>query len=264
MTLRFGDQSLTFNTDSNTKFTGITGLSQLTTGQLGVVDGSLQSNGSFLAGNVKASSLPQFAFHTQGLLTARIPAAPGDVTNFQMAARELTGGGLQSNFLGNGLNIAVTNTGNTPTVYVINQAGVDLTNLPFTATFDATTVVPGQAVEASSTGQLLPASTTFSGVGAFPSQLVFGEVSTLEVDLQQQSLSGTGSNLTGNTFTLTLTSDSVFATLTGATTAVVYIQPDTQSIGITVADGASVTVHGLLFKDSSTYRLVAARILPKV
>ncbi|HMK31644.1 MAG TPA: DUF4382 domain-containing protein [Terriglobales bacterium] len=259
ISLRFGDQSLAFNVDSNTKFTGIGGLSQLSAGQLAVVDGSLQSNGSFLAGSVKASAVPLFGFHTQGLLTARIPAPAAAATSFQMAARELTGGSVQGNFLGNGLNVDVLNS-----AYAVNQVGIDLTGLPFTPTFDATTIVPGQAVEATSTGQLLPATTTFTGVGAFPPALVFGEVSTPEVDLQQQPLSGTVSNLTATNFTLTVAGDSVFSTLTGATSVVVYVQPSTQVLGITLSNGASVTVRGLLFKDSSTYRLVAARVVPKV
>ena len=55
------------------------------------------------------------------------------------------------------------------------------------------------------------------------------------------------------TFTLTLPTDSAFATLTGATTVQVYQQAGTQLHGIlTVANGSDVQARGFLFNDACT------------
>ena len=88
-----------------------------------------------------------------------------------------------------------------------------------------------------------------------------GTLTASQVRLEPQALHGTvsaytvGGSLT--TFTLTLPSDSAFATLTGATTVQVYQQAGTQVMGTTpVANGADVQARGLLFYDAGTYKLV--------
>jgi hypothetical protein len=70
------------------------------------------------------------------------------------------------------------------------------------------------------------------------------------------------SNASQATFTLTVASDSVFATLTGSTTLMAFQQPGTELLGLTaVGNGGAVRVRGLIFLCAGTYKLVASRIM---
>ena len=92
-----------------------------------------------------------------------------------------------------------------------------------------------------------------------------GTVSASEIDLEEQGLNGTVSGYSGSaptTFTLTLPSDSAFATLTGSTTVTVFQQLGTELWGMTtITNGNTVHVRGLLFFDGGAYKLVASRII---
>ena len=93
-----------------------------------------------------------------------------------------------------------------------------------------------------------------------------GTVNASTINLEQQGLRGTVSAYSASgsqaTFTLTVASDSVFATLTGSTTLMAFQQPGTELLGLTaVGNGGAVRVRGLIFLDAGTYKLVASRIM---
>jgi hypothetical protein len=143
------------------------------------------------------------------------------------------------------------------TVFRVDNDGVDVSNLAFATTFNATTIAPGQFVEvdtATSPMAATPPTNTLAGTEI---------TTTKQIRLEQQPLIGTVSNFFNGVpvFTLSLPADSVFADSTGGTTAVtVFIQPGT-SLLTSLTNGQTVIVRGLLFLDSGTYKMVAGRIV---
>jgi hypothetical protein len=141
----------------------------------------------------------------------------------------------------------------------IDTDNVDMSNLSFTAVFNDSTVLKGQRVDAvSSTGMMQG--------GGMGGMMGGGTVTASEIDLEQQGLSGAVSGYPGTgaptTFTLTVATDSVFATLTGTTFITVFQQPGTELRGMTtITNGSTVHVRGLLFFDAGIYKLVAGRIM---
>jgi hypothetical protein len=107
---------------------------------------------------------------------------------------------------------------------------------------------------------------TFSdNPGSMPT---LGTVTASEVELEPQPLVGTVSGFAGgNTFTLTVAADSVFATVAKTTTITVFKQPGTSLRDLTaITNNTTVVVRGLLFFDGGQYKMVAGRIaaLPAV
>jgi hypothetical protein len=141
-----------------------------------------------------------------------------------------------------GLLTTVTISGSTK--FVTDSGSLSLTGLPVTPTFDINNMGVGQNVEADSAS-------------------VSSTVNADKLKLKLQTLSGQVSNLAGTgastQFTLTVPRDSVFALLTGQTTITVFQVSQTELNGVTVVDGASLRVRGLLFFDGTNYRLVASR-----
>jgi hypothetical protein len=122
-----------------------------------------------------------------------------------------------------------------------------MSNLPFTPLFDATTLSKGQSVEADDT--------TASN----------GTVTASQVKLHSQALVGTVSAYAQSgqqaQFVLTLPVNSAFALLTGSNTLTVFQQAGTElNDGVTVGNGGTVRVRGLLFLDAGSYKLVAGKI----
>jgi hypothetical protein len=92
-----------------------------------------------------------------------------------------------------------------------------------------------------------------------------GTLASSSIRLGVQGVQGvvSGYTLDGSqaTFTLTVPADSAFAKLTGATSVTVYQRAGTELRGASsVANGTSVQVRGLLFRDGGAFRLVAGRI----
>jgi hypothetical protein len=85
-----------------------------------------------------------------------------------------------------------------------------------------------------------------------------------QIQLQPQALTGTVSNFTGgNTFTLTVPADSFFATVAKTNTLAVFTQSKTSLTNLAaISNGSNLTIRGLLFFDSGSYKLVASRIMP--
>jgi hypothetical protein len=252
MSMMQTSQSVPVATDSNTQFQGMGGMGGMSNGIIVMVDAAMQPDGSFMAHKVESVMSMSGGSMAAGLVTG-LTGSP--VTQLTLVMHEGEGTGMM------GSNLAATTTVNvSPTAtFNIDTSNVDMSNLPFTPTFDATTVFTSQRVEAiSSTGMMQG--------GGMGGMMGGGTIDASEIDLEQQGLSGTVSGYSGSaaptTFTLTVAADSAFRTLTGATSITVFQQAGTELRGIaTITNGSTVHVRGLLFFDAGAYKLVAGRIM---
>ena len=241
-----GNMTLTFNTDANTKFEGITGVTQLTIGTIVKVEGVTKPDGSLYAKEVETkiehetSGDVKEALEIEGLVT-KVTGNPA--TSFDVLPREISAAVGTTPTLGTGVTVNV----GTNTKFFFDSKHLDLSGLPFTPTFDATTLIAGQNIEVDTE---MPSTTT---------------IDARRVVLKSQTVTGAVSNFTSAgssaSFTLTVPADSAFATLTGKTTVTVFQKSMSELMGITaIANGDTVRVRGLLFVDGTTLKLVARRI----
>ncbi len=251
MSMMQSAQNISVNTGSGTQFEGMGGMSGMSTGMIVMVDATMQSEGSFMAQKVESMMAMSGGSMADGLVTS-LSGSP--VTQLTIGTMDGTGSGMMGSDLAGTITVSVSPTA----VFKIDSDNVDMSNLPFTPTFDGTTIFKGQRVEAvSSTGMM-------SG-GGMGGMMGGGTINASEIDLEQRGLSGTVSGYSGSaptTFTLTLPADSAFTTLTGSTTMTVFQQAGTELRGMTtIANGSTVHVRGLVFFDAGTYKLVAGRIM---
>jgi hypothetical protein len=251
MSMMQSSQNISVTTASNTQFEGMGGMGGMSNGMIVMVDATMQSDGTFMAQKVQSVMSMSGGSMADGLVTS-LSGSP--VTQLTIGTMDVTGSGMMGSDLAGTMTVNVSPTA----AFNIDSDAVDMSNLPFTPVFDSSTVFKGQRVEAvSSTGMMQG--------GGMGGMMGGGTINTSEIDLEQQGLSGTVSAYTGTgpgTFTLTLPSDSAFATLTGSNTVTVFQQAATQLRGISgVTDGITVHVRGLLFFDAGAYKLVASRIM---
>jgi hypothetical protein len=246
MNMLMGMQSATFRTNSNTQFSGMSGMGMMSNGVIVSVDGITQPDGSLLAQHV------EFMWNNGGMMGGGIVTGiTGDPpTQLSIVAHNGIGGGMMMSAIST--NITVNVSSGTP--YSADSDNVDLANLPFTPIFDSSSIAKGQKIDVVSGGGMMGGGTSF------------GTINASQVRLEQQGLHGTVSNYTASgsqaTFTLTLPSDSAFTTLTGISTVTVYRQNRTQLHNLTtIANGSQVQVRGLLYYDSGVYQLVSAWIV---
>jgi hypothetical protein len=250
-----GLQNATFKTNSNTQFVNMAGMGMMGNGMVVAVDATTQPDGSLLAQRVE--SMWGSGGMMGGGIVADITGNPP--TQLAIVANNGIGGGMMMSAIAG--NITVNVSSSTP--YSIDSDNVDLANLPFTPTFDSSTVAKGQKVDVVSGGSMMSGG---MGGGMMGGRTPFGTINASQVRLEQQGLHGTVSNYSGSgsqaTFTLTLSSDSSFATLTGTSTVTVYQQNGTQMHNLSaIANGNQVGVRGLLFCDSGAYKLVPTWIV---
>lgn len=231
-------QSLTFTTDSSTQFEGIAGVSALSAGMIVEVDAVTQPDGSLLAKKVEVEE--NNGMELEGLVTG-VTGTPA--TQFQLLVQDEQSSSSTMPTLGSTVTVNVTNG----TSFTFETDDVDLSNLPFSPTFDASTLAKAQSVEVD---------TATPGMST---------VTADKVKLEQQALSGTvsGTATSGGqtTFTLTVAPDSAFALLTGSSTLTVVKQPGTELKGISsIFDGEAVRARGLLFFNGASYTMVASRV----
>lgn len=231
-------QSLTFATNSSTQFEGVSGVGALTAGMIVEVDAVTQPDGSLLAKKVEVEE--NNGMELGGLVTS-VTGTPA--TQFQLVVQDEQSSSSTMPTLGSTVTVNVTNG----TSFKFETDDVELSNLPFSPTFDASTLAKDQSVEVD-TGT----------PGTSP-------VTADKVKLEQQALSGTvsGTATSGGqtTFTLTVAPDSAFALLTGSSTLTVVKQPGTELKGISsIFDGEAVRVRGLLFFNGASYTMVASRV----
>jgi hypothetical protein len=252
MSMMQSSQNISVTTGPNTQFEGMGGMGGMSNGMIVMVDATMQSDGTFIAQKVESVMSMSGGSMADGLVTS-LSGSP--VTQLTIGTQDGTGSGMMGSDLAGTMTVDVSPTA----TFNIDSDNVDMSNLPFTPTFDGTTVFKGQRVEAvSSTGMM-------SG-GGMGGMMGGGTINASEIGLEQQGLSGTVSGYTGSgaptTFTLTVAADSAFATLTGTTAITVFLQPGTELSGMTtVTNGSTVHVRGLLFLDAGSYKVVAGRIM---
>ena len=251
MSMMQSSQNISVTTGSGTQFEGMGGMGGMSKGMIVMVDAKMQSDGTFMAQKVESMMAMSGGSMADGLVTS-LTGSP--VTQLTIGAMDGTGSGMMGSELAGTLTVNVSPTA----VFNIDSDNVDISNLPFTPTFDGTAVFKGQRVEAvSSTGMM-------SG-GGMGGMMGGGTINASEIDLEQQGLSGTVSGYAGaapTTFTLTLPADSAFTTMTGSTSVTVFQQAGTELWGLTaITNGTTVHVRGLLLFDAGTYKLVAGRIM---
>ena len=251
MSMMQSSQNISVTTGSSTQFEGMGGMGGMSNGMIVMVDANMQSDGTFMAKKVESMMSMSGGSMADGLVTS-LTGSP--VTQLTIGTMDGTGSGMMGSDLAGTLTVNVSPTA----VFNIDSDHVDMSNLPFTPTFDGTNVFKGQRVEAvSSTGMMHG--------GGMGGMMGGGTINASEIDLEQQGLSGTVSGYAGaapTTFTLTLPADCAFTTLTGSTTVNVFQQAGTELWGMTtITNGSTVHVRGLLFFDAGTYKLVAGRIM---
>lgn len=237
-TLARGNQMLTFAVNSSTQFIGIAGLSGLTHGAIIFVDANTQADGSLLATSVRVLPINP-VFSVDGIVSAVTGTPATQLTmifrdHIAMPTPPAIGTKVP-------LNVATSN-------FAIDNDGFLLTGLSFTPAFDSSHVFAGQAVEAHATAAV----PNLSG----PATLTISDV-----QLEPQALAGAPSNMSGNTFTLTVASDSAFAILTASSSVSVITTPQTRLVGVTgissITGTQKVLARGFLFFDQGQWKLVA-------
>lgn len=250
-----GLHNATFNTNSSTQFVNMSGMGMMSNGMVVAVDATTQPDGSLLAQRVESM------WGSGGMMGAGIVAGitGNPATQLSIVANNGIGGGMMMSAIAG--NITVNVSSSTP--YSFDSDNVDLTNLPFTPAFDSSTIAKGQKVDVVSGGSMMSGG---MGGGMMGGGTPFGTINGGQVRLEQQGLHGTVSNYSASgsqaTFTLSLPSDSAFATLTGTSTITVYKQNGTQMHNLSaIANGNQVGVRGLLFYSGGSYKLVSTWIV---
>jgi hypothetical protein len=228
--------SLTFNTDATTQFKdGVTTVASLLN-QVVTVEGFTKADGSLFAKEVEGLESSTGA-EAEGLITAI------SGTTLTVTAQDGIGNGFDDTKVGASftVNIAGLNASKFR-VKAGNGFGGGLPSASFP--FDATTIHQGQRIEVDSDVAIPPAN---------------GAITPDKINLQQQGVSGVVANAAANTFDINLATDSALRTISGQTVVHVTKTSSTDS-RVTVANGGTVQVRGLLFWNGTSWQLVARRI----
>lgn len=247
-----GIPSATFSAGQGTAYsgTGLSGISGLSSGMMVAVDAALQADGTYMATRVQSMGAGQAGMMGGGLVTA-VTGSPATQMNLSLMGG--MGGGMMASSIARTATVALPSTA----VFAYDADGIDLTNLPFTPAFGPSNLAAGQRVEAVSQAGMMSGG-MMGGLGT---------LSASQVTLEPQGLHGAVSNYVASgsqaTFTLSLPTDSAFASLTGLTSVQVYQQAGTTLQGLaSVANGTYLNVRGLLFYDGTAYRMVAGLLEP--
>ena len=238
--------SVTFTTNSSTLLQGFTALSSLTAGEFVQVDFVVQSGGVLLATRVQLEPPPPNAVQANLLAGPVTSVASG---SFKMVLMQGLGPAVGPTATAAASVFTVTT--NSSTLFAITPQFVALTGLPFTPTFTAANLSPGQTV------------------GVIASSVTGSTAVAASVYLIPQTISGavTAIKTVGSdtAYTVTLASGSAFASLSGASTITVYTSGSTAvppaAAGSTlppIAVGATLRFNGLIFNTGSgTFSMVA-------
>jgi len=237
-TMKIGQtgSSLTFSTDGTTQFKdGATNVASLLN-QVVTVEGFTKSDGSLFAKEVEGLESNTGA-EAEGLITAI------SGTTLTINAHDGIGNGFDDTKIGASftVNIAGLNASKFR-VKAGNGFGGGLPSATFP--FDATTIHQGQRIEVD-TNAAIPAAN--------------GAITPDKINLQQQGVSGTVANAATSTFDINLAADSALRTISGQTVVHVTRNSSTDS-RVTVANGGTVQVRGLLFWNGTSWQMIARRI----
>src|SRR5215510_11791946 len=230
-TIQTAQSTITFATDGNTKFEGISSLSQLKVGDIVEVDGMTKSDGTKLATKVEVEEENNQGMEVEGIITA-VTGSPA--TQITIAHQVDSDDNPNPPIT---LDVAI----NSNTQFVVRADDLVMGSTP---AFDASHIGKGQRVEVD----------TANGTST--------PVLADKIKLREQALIGTvaatpAPSSTG--FTLNISPTSAFGSLTGQTSIAVTIVSGTEQ-KVTPTAGATVRVRGLIFVNAGTYSMIAARI----
>lgn len=226
--------SLTFSFDATTQFSdGVTAATLAN--QIVKVEGFTKADGSLFAKEVEGLEANSGS-ELEGLITAI------SGTTLTISADDGIGNGMDDTKVGSSFTVNIA--GLNASKFRVDGGNGFGGNVPNTLSFGPTTIHQGQRVEVES-DVAVPAAN--------------GSISPDKIKLQQQGVSGTVANLAGNSFDLNLAADSALRTISGV--AVVHVTKSASTDArITVANGATAQVRGLLFWDGAAWQLIARRI----
>jgi hypothetical protein len=228
-TIQTSQATLTFITDIYTNFEdGIAQLSDLKVGDIVEVDGMTRADGTKYASKISVDG-ESTGEEVEGIITS-VTGAPA--TSISIADQVDSSGSATPP---TSVNVAI----NSGTTFTVRADKLSLSSLP---AFDASHIGKGQRVEAD------------SATAGFPTLAT-------NLKLREQALVGTVAATPApspSSFTLNLSSTSVFGSLS-ATTSIAVIVPNGVTLKVTPTAGATVLVRGLVFFDGTTYTMVATR-----
>ena len=227
---------MTFNTDGTTEFKdGVTSVAGLLN-QVVTVEGFTRADGSLFAKEVEGLENANGG-EVEGLITSI------SGTTLTVNAQDGIGNGFDDTKVGASfsVNIAGLNASKFR-VKAGNGFGGGLPSATFP--FDATTIHQGQRIEVDTDVAVPPAS---------------GSINPDKINLQQQGVSGVVANTAANTFDINLATDSALRTISGQTVVHVTRNSSTDS-RVSVANGGTVQVRGLLFWNGTSWQMIARRI----
>ncbi|HLY91862.1 MAG TPA: DUF5666 domain-containing protein [Candidatus Angelobacter sp.] len=237
-TLKIGQtgSSMTFNTDATTQFKdGLTNLAGALN-QVVTVEGFTKSDGSLFASEVEGLESATGA-EVEGLITAI------SGTTLTVTAQDGIGSGMDDTKIG--ATFTVNIAGLSASKFRVasgNGFGGGLPSATFP--FDATTIHQGQRIEVDTNAAVPPAN---------------GAITPDKINLQQQGVSGTVANASASTFDINLATDSALRVISGQTVVHVTKTSATDS-RVSVSNGATVQVRGLLFWNGTSWQMIARRI----
>jgi hypothetical protein len=227
---------MTFNTDATTEFKdGVTSVAGLLN-QVVTVEGFTRADGSLFAKEIEGLESGNGA-EVEGLITAI------SGTTLTVNAHDGIGNGFDDTKIGASfsVNIAGLNASKFR-VKAGNGFGGGLPSATFP--FSAATIHQGQRIEVDTDLPVPPAN---------------GPISPDKINLQQQGVSGVIANAAANTFDINLAADSALRTISGQTVVHVTKTASTDS-RVSVANGGTVQVRGLLFWNGTSWQMIARRI----
>jgi hypothetical protein len=227
-TIQTDSTTITFATDSNTRFHGgISQLSDLKVGDIVEVDGITKADSTKLATNVERES-DQNGEEVEGLISALDSPLSKITIIHQMDSTGTSNSPVT-------VDIGV----NSSTVFSTRFDKLNVANPPL---FDATHIGKGQRIEADAVSSSTP-------------------LVASKVKLREQALIGTVAASPAPTsagFTLNVSPTSAFGTLSGATTVSVTFANGADMQTPPTA-GATIRVRGLVFVNGTTYTMIAVR-----
>ena len=228
--------SMTFNTDGTTQFKdGVTTVASLLN-QVVTVEGFTRADGSLFAKEVEGLESNTGA-EVEGLITAI------SGTTLTVNANDGIGNGMDDTKIGESFSVNIAGLSASKfRVKAGNGFGGGLPSATFP--FDATTIHQGQRIEVDTNAAVPPAN---------------GAIAPDKINLQQQGVSGTVANKAASTFDINLATDSALRVISGQTVVHVTTNSSTDS-RVSVANGGSVQVRGLLFWNGTSWQMIARRI----
>ncbi len=244
--------SLAIGVNGATQYQGLSGFSGLATGMLVEVDVEMQTNGTLMALRVEEDVPPNA---TAQLLVGPVIAVSGSpATSFTEVVRQKIGPTPTSAAVEKD---SITVTGSTQFVLPGRWQNLVVVGVPFTPTFNASTLFAGQVVAVQTNGVTNNAATA------------------LNVTLAPQTVAGTitsilppVNNVVPNWVktTIALPSGSWLATLTGQTTVIVFTPVGCSTSAVCFLQqlsstapqvGGMVRFNGFLFNNNGTLTMVA-------